>query len=249
MSAAAPHHRLAVNLHLGALDLLVDLPLHSHWTLLFGPSGSGKSTLLRAACGLLSHKGVRFSRREPPGYDVPLLTRAHATAPHQLGLGYAPQQGALFPHMTVEANIAFPHTARSERMPPGELSNLLALFEIEHLRARTPQLLSGGERQRVNLARAFAVPDARLLLLDEPFTGLGRDLRDRLLERVRASTQQRKLPVLSVSHDVEEALLLDADVAVLEAGKVVRRGPAAQALAAERETLLRSLTQDRLPDV
>jgi len=226
---------------LGTLHLRADLQLDAPWTLIFGPSGSGKSSLLRAACGLLGKQGVHFSRRDQAS-DVPLITPGRALPTHRLGLGYAPQQGALFPHRSVAENVGFAWTARGESISQHqELAELLDLFEVAALRARTLRMLSGGERQRVNLARAFAVPSVRLLLLDEPFSGIGRAARDRLLERMQAWTRVRGVPVLSVSHAVDEAMLLGADVVVLAEGQVDRRGPASEALSAERERLLRAL--------
>jgi ABC-type sulfate/molybdate transport systems ATPase subunit len=104
-----------------------------------------------------------------------------------------------------------------------------------------PAQLSGGERRRVALARAFAVPNARLVLLDEPFTGLDRRLRDDLLPRMQAWLAIRGIPVLSVTHDVDEALLLDADVIRLENGRVLTQGSAREVLAGERDRLLEAL--------
>ncbi len=246
MAEPAPvHHHVSVDRILGALHLHVDLPLHAPWTLLFGPSGSGKSSLLRAACGLLGTAGVSFSRVEPGGNTAPLIAPAHATPLHRLHHGYAPQGGALFPHLNVAENVAFASSVRGTSADGAssgaDLDELLTLFEIAPLAKRSPRMLSGGERQRVNLARAFAVPGARLLLLDEPFTGVDRELRNRLLPRMLTWTRERGLPVLSVSHDVDEALQLEADVVVLGGGRVIRRGPALTALAAERESLLRIL--------
>ncbi len=239
-----PHHRIAVERQLGPLRLQVDLALQAPWTLLFGPSGSGKSSILRAACGLLGQQGVRFSRYSAASEEreeTVFLAPERSVPAHLLGLGYAPQGGALFPHLSVRENIAFPLTVRGEPATVAAIDALLAMFEIEHLRTRRPAMLSGGERQRVNLARAFAVPNPQLLLLDEPFNGMGRELRNRLLARTVAWTAEHKVPVLSVSHDVDEALLADADVCVIEDGKIIRRGSATLALAAERKALLEAL--------
>ena len=104
-AATAVHHRLRVHGSLGPLRLDVDLHLRADWTLLFGPSGSGKSTLLRAACGLLPTLDATLYRG--PG-SVALPAR-----PRLRSLSYAPQQDALFPHLTVRQNIAFGNTGRS----------------------------------------------------------------------------------------------------------------------------------------
>jgi molybdate transport system ATP-binding protein len=114
----------------------------------------------------------------------------------------------------------------------------MEMFGLEALAGQMPRELSGGERQRVSLARAFAVPAAKLMLLDEPFAGVDRGTRDGLLGRMRSLMEERGVPVVSVTHDVEEALLLGAEVVRLEDGKVVAQGPAAEVLAAERERML-----------
>ena len=105
-----------------------------------------------------------------------------------------------------------------------------------------PRDLSGGERQRVNLARAFAVPQPKLLLLDEPFTGLDRNLRDLLLPRMQQRALELRIPVLSVTHDVEEALLLNAEVIRLQQGAVIDQGPATRVLDEECTAMLNTLS-------
>ena len=112
---------------------------------------------------------------------------------------------------------------------------------LGHRLTHRPTELSGGERRRVALARAFAVPNARLMLLDEPFTGLDRALRDELIPKMQAWLAVRNIPVLSVTHDVDEALLLNADVIRLEDGRVQAQGPAREVLAQERERQLAAL--------
>lgn len=189
---------------------------------------------------------------------------------HQRALAYAPQQALLFPHLTIRDNVLFaartgsPRRVSAEAAPhlqdrqqhhapdrprdlsepdrPQDLSEQAReLFQLEALWHRYPAQLSGGEQQRVNLARAFARPGARLLLLDEPFTGMDRALRDTILPRLRSALTARNLPVLSVTHDVEEAFLLEAEVLRLEAGKLLAQGSASRVLAGERAELLRTL--------
>jgi molybdate transport system ATP-binding protein len=238
-NTAYPHHRLSVAARFGPLDLHARLELTAPWTVIFGPSGSGKSSLLRAACGLLHRGIVDFSERSTTNADwVEVENRRHATPPHLRSIGYAPQGAVLFPHLSVRENVAFAATARHQTANTQLISEAIELFELSALANRMPRDLSGGERQRVNLARAFAVPSIHLMLLDEPFTGVDRALRDTLLPRMRQRIAQLGVPILSVTHDVEEALLLNAEVIRLDAGRIVAQGPAAQVLAEERASML-----------
>lgn len=231
------HHHLQFECTLGNLHLHVAPAFEHPWSILFGPSGSGKSSILRALCGLLPNIRARALRGDPPGGPHIDLT---SLPPHHRAIAYAPQQSSLFPHLTVRDNIAFSHSIRSQPSSP-ILEDVLTLFELHPLLDRTPARLSGGERQRVNLARAFAVPHAKLMLLDEPFTGLDLALRDQLLPRMKDFLAARNIPCISVTHDVDEALLLDAEVFRIDAGRITMHGPARAVLAAERERLLNSL--------
>jgi molybdate transport system ATP-binding protein len=230
----APHHQLRLSTRLGALSLDLDLAFTAPWSILFGPSGSGKSTVLRALCGLLptTHSTVlRFDNTETNLTEQP---------PHRREIAYAPQHSALFPHLNVRDNIAFSstvHQLKNEQL----VDDALSLFELHKLAERMPARLSGGERQRVNLARAFARPDTRLMLLDEPFTGLDLKLRDQLIPRMSQFLAARGIPCISVTHDVDEALLLDAEVFRIEAGHILAHGPARTILADERTRLLNAL--------
>ncbi len=218
-----PHHRFDLQIHLGALHLDVALRLTAPWTVLFGPSASGKTTLLRALCGLIP-------------------CDADPTPPHRRNLAYAPQNPSIFPHLSVRENIAFPMKTLRNNEISSKLDHLLQLFDLAPLAGSMPQSLSGGELQRVNLARALAVPAPRLMLLDEPFTGLDRASRARLLPRLQAELEARNVPVLSVTHDVEEALLLNAEIIRLEAGRITAQGSAHQVLASERQQMLQTLS-------
>jgi molybdate transport system ATP-binding protein len=236
------HHKLAVHRRIGSLTLAADLELSSQWTVLFGPSGSGKSSLLRAACGLLGSKGIRFARRQHAGPDLILQDETAFVPTHLRALRWAPQHASLFPHLDVRCNLTFgPSIAPSAHTGAPALDDIIDLFALAPLLHRRPADLSGGERQRVSLARAFAAPGCRLMLLDEPFNGIDHALRDVLLPRMSAWLRDRAIPVLSVTHDVEEALQLKAEVVLLSDGAVQAQGHAATVLAPERERLLRSL--------
>jgi len=229
------HHQLQLTTTLGALSLQLDLAFTAPWSILFGPSASGKSSVLRALCGLLPHAHARVLRRR----DDAETDLTHQP-PHLRHIAYAPQHSALFPHLNVRSNIAF-SSSLLQPANPQLIDDALSLFELHKLAQRLPARLSGGERQRVNLARAFAVPNARLMLLDEPFTGLDLKLRDQLIPRMSQFLAARSIPCLSVTHDVDEALLLDAEVFRIDAGRILTHGPARTVLADERTRLLNAL--------
>jgi molybdate transport system ATP-binding protein len=234
------HHRVQLDCTLGALQLHITASFEHPWSILFGPSGSGKSTVLRALCGLLPNARAKLFRGHPPldnnDHNVDLTN----VPPHLRAIAYAPQQPALFPHLTVRDNIAF--SSSLQQPANAQLTeDALALFDLHKLSHRSPAKLSGGERQRVNLARAFARPTTRLMLLDEPFTGLDLRLRDQLIPRMSQFLAARQIPCISVTHDVDEALLLSAYVFRVDAGRILAHGPARTILADERARLLEAL--------
>jgi ABC-type molybdate transport system ATPase subunit len=237
LSLPEPHHHLRVDAKLGPLHVSANLTLSASWTILFGPSGSGKSSILRAACGLMPSADVEFTQTLPgqselhPNHRIPI---------HRRNLAYAPQGAILFPHLTVRQNIAFATDVRHQSQSP-LIDAAVDLFQLAPLAHRLPRDLSGGERQRVNLARAFAVPTPHLILLDEPFTGVDRSLRDILLPRMQQHAAHKAIPILSVTHDIEEAFLLNAEVMRVEQGAIVDQGPASQVLSDERARMLQIL--------
>lgn len=252
------HLRVHLRHLVGATALDVAFELCEPWTILFGPSGAGKTTVLRAIAGLTRPDEARivYGPEQAPDGTLPTVltdTASHIwVAPHRRRIGFAPQEAALFPHKTVLENVGFSmrHSARkkSERdEATAALDSLLTLFRIQALGAKYPAQLSGGEAQRVNLARAFATAFAsaprtcRLLLLDEPFTGLEQDLRDQIITGVRTWLGQQRIPVLSVTHDVAEAYQLRAEVIKISAGRVVAQGPVQTVLRTERLRLLSQL--------
>ncbi len=226
-----PHHSLRVDAKLGPLHISADMTLSAPWTILFGPSGSGKSSMLRAACGLIPSAKVSFTQTRPQPQSLDKIPT------HRRNLSYAPQGAVPFPHLTVRQNVSFATDIRHQPHA-ASIDAALELFHLTPLAHRLPRDLSGGERQRVNLARAFAVPAPHLIFLDEPFTGVDRSLRDLLLPRMQQHAAQQGIPVLSVTHDIEEALILNAEVIRLEHGLLVDQGPASQVLADERTRML-----------
>ncbi len=189
---------------------------------LLGRSGSGKTTLLRAVNGLVSPDGgeVRFEGRPAAEWDPIRLRRR---------MGYVIQEAGLFPHWTVEANVAL--VPRLERWPAEQVAQrveaLLAAVGLDaaDFGRRYPRELSGGERQRVGIARALAA-DPPLLLLDEPFAALDPITRFDLQRRFLGLRQSMGKAALFVTHDVREALLMATRIALLKDGRLaVLAGP------------------------
>jgi molybdate transport system ATP-binding protein len=249
----APRHAVQVRHRVGALHIDVDFTLNQRWTVLFGPSGSGKTTILRAIAGLLRPDHARIVSTVCPGTEqersfIFVDTEAGVFfPPHQRVVRLAPQQAALFPHLTALDNMKYgmhlfvrgeEETAARNKI----LADLLATFQIAHLVDKRPAELSGGEAQRVNLARAVATGGGRLLMLDEPFSGLDVKLRDELIANLlRRQEDTRRGQILSVTHDVAEAFQLGAEVIKIADGKVVAQGPVEVVLAEERKRLLEQL--------
>ena len=185
---------------------------------LVGESGSGKTTLLRLLAGLEHPDGGAVS------LDGRVLSSpAGVVPPEQRGIGLVFQNHALFPHLTVERNIAFgiKHFSRERRS--SAVSQLLALVGLSGFGKRFPHELSGGERQRVALARALA-PEPRLLLLDEPFSSLDARLRQALRDETRAILKERGATALFVTHDTGDALSVADRIVVLRHGLLQQDG-------------------------
>jgi molybdate transport system ATP-binding protein len=242
---------------IGALEVDVDFRLDKPWTILFGPSGSGKTTILRAIAGLIrpDRAVIQHTMTSAKGAATSVVFEDRSAkarlAPYRRGIGYAPQEASLFPHMTVLGNVVY--GARNdigEEAARNELvESILGLLRISSLTSKYPAQLSGGEAQRVNLARALATAVAgsacRLILLDEPFPGIEAVLRDEIIGDVTEWLNRRRIPVLSVTHDVAEAFQLGAEVIKIADGRVVEQGPVGVVLADERARLLAQLNGDR----
>jgi molybdate transport system ATP-binding protein len=229
--------RATIEHSLGDFSLQVELSLTAPWTILFGPSGAGKTSLLRILAGLTRPDNGQVWLQ---GQTLVATTPGKWTPPAQRGIAFVTQRPALFPHMTVTKNVSFGLSRMSSGEAEKRVAEMLELFHAGHLARRSPAELSGGEKQRVALARALA-PEPRMLLLDEPFTGLDTDLKDEVLKQLSAYLAERTIPALYVSHDVAEAFQTQADVLVMDGGKIQAHGPAQVVLGARRLELLRQL--------
>ncbi|QIK75560.1 ABC transporter ATP-binding protein [Nocardioides piscis] len=184
-------------------------------TAVLGPSGCGKTTLLRLVAGFLTPQAgtIAFDDRVVAG-------EGRSIAPQERRVGYVPQEGALFPHLDVAANIAF-GLPRAERSG-GRVAEMLDLVELPASFARrSAHELSGGQQQRVALARALA-PRPSVVLLDEPFSSLDASLRISTGRAVARALRAAGATALLVTHDQDEALSLSDQVAVMRAGRLVQ---------------------------
>jgi molybdate transport system ATP-binding protein len=219
---------LDVTLARGAFTLAVrrELALDGI-TALFGPSGSGKTTLLRVIAGLedqargtVTFDGAPWQRE---GLRVP---------PHRRGIGYVFQDGRLFPHLTVEDNLRFA-LRRAANRPSAprrtDFATVVGALDLESLLERRPVSLSGGEQQRVAIARAL-LTSPRLLLMDEPLSSLDLGRKREIVPHIERLPATFGVPVIYVTHDVDEVARLAADMLLLSAGTIVAAGPVAEVL-------------------
>ena len=192
----------------------------SSYAVLMGPSGAGKTLLLESIGGFLQVTGGRIL---VGGRDVTMLP------PEKRGIGFMYQDYSLFPHLTVEENIAYGLKMKgiSSRERTSTVNTLLSSFSLQPLAQRHTGSLSGGEKQRVALARALATrPSA--LLLDEPFAALDPEARLSCMDEVKALQREHGLTILQVSHDRDEAYRLADQVVVMDKGRILQAGtPAA----------------------
>ncbi|MGY1634002.1 ABC transporter ATP-binding protein [Geodermatophilus sp. SYSU D01186] len=203
----------------GSTPVLTGVDLHVReggLTALLGPSGCGKTTLLRLIAGF----------DDPDTGTIELGGRlvagpGRSVAARRRRIGFVPQEGGLFPHLSVAGNVAF-GLPRRQRRDPGRVAELLALVGLDAgLALRSPHQLSGGQQQRVALARALA-PRPSLVLLDEPFSSLDASLREETRQAVAEALTASGATAVLVTHDQAEALSMADEVAVLRGGRLVQ---------------------------
>jgi molybdate transport system ATP-binding protein len=190
---------------------------------LVGHSGSGKTTILRTIAGLWQPDQAKVTVAGETWLDT---ASGVALPAHRRRVGVVFQAYALFPHMTAAENVM----AAMDRPDPTEAGRLLDLLNLDGLAGRKPAQLSGGQQQRVALARALARKPAALLL-DEPFSAVDRATRERLHAEILALRTHLNMPVVLVTHDMNEAQLLADRMVVIEKGHAVRQGSTASVMA------------------
>jgi len=225
--------RLDLTHPLPGFELRLSLDLGAETVALAGPSGAGKTTLLRAIAGLVRPTAGRIEAAGETWLDT---ARGVDLPPEERSVGLVFQGYALFPHLSVEANVAFGGNGNI-----GNVHALLELLGIAHLAAARPGRLSGGERQRVALARALA-REPKVLLLDEPLSALDAATRATVREELHAVLRTQLLPTLLVTHDYLDAAALADRVGVLVDGRIVQLGTPAELAAAPASPFVAQFT-------
>jgi len=226
-------------LHAREADFVLDVDVSAPagFTILFGPSGAGKTTLLDCLAGLATPDAGTIQVGSQVFFDA----QTGVTLPvSKRNVGYVFQDLALFPHLTVEGNLAygldrFPSKDRGQR-----IGLILDAFRIRDLRQCRPQEISGGERQRVALARSL-VTDPCILLLDEPLAALDSPTKSRILGDLRAWNEAHRIPILYVTHSREEVFALGERVVVLDRGRVLAQGTPHEVMSAPRQETVAQL--------
>jgi molybdate transport system ATP-binding protein len=221
----------------GRFQLDVTFALEKGITILFGPSGAGKTTLLDCIAGLADPDqgrivvGGRVLLDSEQGISLGAIERK---------IGYVFQDLALFPHLSVAANVAYGLGALKAEDRKQRVADALESLGISELRMRRPAELSGGERQRVALARAL-VTQPSVLLLDEPLAALDMPVRMKIAEDLRRSIQELPIPVLYVTHSRDEVFMLGERMLMLERGKIIAEGTPHQVMSAPRSETVAQL--------
>jgi len=230
---------LRCRIPLASFELNIDVTFDTRVTAFFGPSGSGKTTLLDAIAGL---RDIAEGEIELGGTTLFSSAQRINLPSRQRGIGYVPQEGALFPHLSVRNNILFGaeragHAADATSI---NIEHVLEVLEIDHLLTRTVTKLSGGEAQRVALARAI-LSRPQLLLLDEPLAALDIGLKEKILPYLARVRDEFGIPMIYVTHNLTEVLTLADWVLMIRQGRLIAQG-------VPRETLRSSHAILQIPD-
>jgi molybdate transport system ATP-binding protein len=218
-----------------ALEIASDFP--AGISIVFGPSGAGKTTLLDCIAGLTVPDAGRISIGDRVLFD----TEKHVNLPpDRRCAGYVFQDLALFPHLSAEKNIAYGLSGLDGNERRRRTEAILESFRIAHLRHQKPAEISGGERKRVALARAL-VTDPCVLLLDEPLTALDAPTKSKIIDDLRAWNQERRIPILYVTHSRDEVFALGERVLVIENGEITARGTPHEVMTAPQQETVAQL--------
>ena len=228
------HHGAGFHLHLA-------FSAYAQRTVVFGPSGSGKSSLLRAIAGLLKpdiatiqFHGTTVCKTTPQDHAKVFIPA------EKRGVGLVMQNPAVFPHLTAAGNVAFALRGMEKSAQQEKIARLLEIVEAETLAARWPHELSGGQLQRVAIARTLAA-EPSILLLDEPFAALDAPSRQQISQNLHQWARERGVPVLTVTHNLEEVFAAGDEVLTMEEGRIMAQGTPERVLNIQRERLLQIL--------
>ena len=236
---------LRCQIPLASFALDIDVSFQARVTAIFGPSGSGKTTLLDAIAGL---RPIRSGEIEIDGVVLFSTDKGIDLPARQRGIGYVPQEAALFPHLSVKQNILFGagRSGKSHTQPEIELFHVLEVLEIGGLLERPVAKLSGGEAQRVALARAV-LSRPRLLLLDEPLAALDIALKERILPYLGRVRDEFGIPMIYVTHNSTEVLTLADWVLMVQHGRLIAQGTPKDTL--RSATALQEITGEQIDNV
>ena len=206
-----------------AQDICIDVP-EGHFFTLLGPSGCGKTTTLRSIAGLERPNGGEITVNDTVVFSA---KRGIFVPPNQRGFGMVFQSYAIWPHMNVFTNTAFPLQVGRKKYSRKEIDDkvmrVLSAVQLDHLRDREATKLSGGQQQRLALARAL-VMEPKLLLLDEPLSNLDAKLRELMRFELKRLQRELKITTVYVTHDQSEALALSHQIAVMNQGRIQQLG-------------------------
>lgn len=193
-------------------------------TAIFGPSGCGKTTLLRCIAGLqkTEHGSLAVNGETWHG-------RERCLAAHERPIGYVFQEANLFPHLSARGNLDFAIRRAATSLSEAHVKHLIELMDIAHLLEQRPDQLSGGERQRVAIARALLV-NPKLLLMDEPLAALDNRRKQDILPFLETLHSELELPILYVTHSLDEVARLADHLLLMEAGTIAAQGPLSEVL-------------------
>ena len=217
---------LRCRMPLANFELDIDASFDSRITAIFGPSGSGKTTLLDAVAGL---RRIADGEITIDGRTLFSSARGINLSPQQRGIGYVPQEGALFPHLSVRKNILFGAARAGYATKTIQTNHVLNILEIGHLLDRPVTNISGGEAQRVALARAI-LSQPELLLLDEPLAALDIGLKEKILPYLGRVRDEFQIPMIYVTHSLTEVLTLADWVLMIREGRLITQGVPREAL-------------------
>jgi molybdate transport system ATP-binding protein len=236
---------LRCRIPLANFELDIDASFTARVTSIFGPSGSGKTTLLDAIAGL---KEIASGEIEIASKVLFSSEREINCSPQERRVGYVPQEGALFPHLSVRQNILFgaPRNGADGNSSASTMDHALDVLEIRNLLDRPVTRLSGGEIQRVALARAI-LSGPQLLLLDEPLAALDIGLKEKILPYLARVRDEFGLPIIYVTHNMTEVLTLADWVLMIRQGRLVAQGVPQELF--HSTTAITSMDEDEIENV